>query len=256
MSIRAYKVLDIKTKQGEADAGEGRPDHPVHLRRIDVLPDPLHRGKVRDGGRGSLIGGASGEEIVGRLYVAIIWLFLFGLTGSSVYQPPVPQDPHVETEQERIDRFAISLLPRRDRGLVLELCRSLNMRLSLAAALASHESDVCGYAVGFNPDGSYDSGLLQINSGNLPLFSRLYLDGAPFDPYDETQNLIGGLKHLADLIAHDARGNVRVALRIYNAGPRCLKTDKGSAYATMVLDIEKEIISSARLSYHDRYLHS
>ena len=65
---------------------------------------------------------------MGRLYVAIIWLFLFGLTGSSVYQPPVPQDPHVETEQERIDRFAISLLPRRDRGLVLELCRSLNVR--------------------------------------------------------------------------------------------------------------------------------
>lgn len=59
-------------------------------------------------------------------------------------------------------------------------------------------------------------GLAQIMPVNLGLFSELYNDGRPVDPFDPETAIRVGLHYLADL--YERTGSWRIALMAYNGG--------------------------------------
>ena len=51
-----------------------------------------------------------------------------------------------------------------------------------------------------NPDGSYDSGIMQINSGNISAFARRYsVPEFRNNPMDPVANVTVGIRHIAEM---------------------------------------------------------
>lgn len=61
-----------------------------------------------------------------------------------------------------------------------------------------------------------DRGLMQLNSKNASMFSKLYNGGKPIDWYDPDTNIKIGLRFLRDLVKK--YGDIRLALYHYNCG--------------------------------------
>jgi hypothetical protein len=109
-----------------------------------------------------------------------------------------------------------------------------------------------GYLTSDNRNGTVDCGYFQLNSGETQRFSKEYWNDMPFDPFDGKDNMIVGLENMRSCL--NAAGNVDfMALRIYNAGPKSQRPGSfaGIGYAETVLNVEKEIIDDARLSFYE-----
>lgn len=108
------------------------------------------------------------------------------------------------------------IIPREYRNFI----RSLNLDLSpsLIYALVHYESWWYPTAVGYNPNGTRDLGLMQLNSRYMHYFAAAhYTQNDPFDPFNPYHNLEVGLKHFASLLAY-YEGDLTYALSAYNAG--------------------------------------
>lgn len=68
----------------------------------------------------------------------------------------------------------------------------------------------------YNPDGSIDYGLGQLNSRSLPSFMRSYNDGKTFDPFDVKENLKISARYLSDMFKET--GTWQNAIAAYNLG--------------------------------------
>lgn len=67
-----------------------------------------------------------------------------------------------------------------------------------------------------NQDGSCDVGIAQLNSNNLKLFSKIYNNGKPVDPYDTKISAKIAMRYLSDL--RKATGSLYGGVCAYNCG--------------------------------------
>jgi soluble lytic murein transglycosylase-like protein len=79
--------------------------------------------------------------------------------------------------------------------------------VNIAFAIASCESNFKQYAINKNTNGSYDYGILQINSYTFP----------NADHYNIEENVELGLSYYYDI--YKTTGSIEVSLVFYNAGP-------------------------------------
>lgn len=75
-----------------------------------------------------------------------------------------------------------------------------------------------------NANGSYDYGLMQLNSRYLDEYSWKYNEGEEIDPYDPETNIRVGVRYLSHLRAHTA--SWYEALWAYNAGLSRVRAQK------------------------------
>jgi len=183
--------------------------------------------------------------------VILMWAMMCSLTCSSA---PAYVLSHSPSDDQLIKAYVSQMIPRRERVLFFQLCDKLSIRYSLGAALGWHESSMKGYITSdkINKNGTVDRGYFQLSSGETQRFSKKYWNGLPFDPFDGKENMITGLENMRSCL--DSTGNDDfAALRVYNAGPRSQRRGSplGLEYAETVLNIEKEIIDDARLSFYE-----
>lgn len=118
-------------------------------------------------------------------------------------------------ERKREDR-AWRIIPSEYRTFI----RNLNTGIppSLIYALVYYESWWYPNATGYNPNGTRDLGLMQLNSRYMYHFAAIHYTGRePFNPYNPYHNLEVGLKHFASLLSY-YEGDISYALAAYNAG--------------------------------------
>lgn len=109
-----------------------------------------------------------------------------------------------------------STIPREYRTYIRDL--DLNIPPGLIYALIYYESWWYPNAVGYNPNGTRDIGIMQLNSRYMHHFAAIHYTGdAPFDPFNPYHNLEVGLKHFASLLTY-YQGDISYALAAYNAG--------------------------------------
>lgn len=108
------------------------------------------------------------------------------------------------------------IIPREYRNFIRNL--NLDLSPSLIYALVHYESWWYPTAVGYNPNGTRDLGLMQLNSRYMHYFAAAhYTQDGSFDPFNPYHNLEVGLKHFASLLAY-YEGDIIYALSAYNAG--------------------------------------
>jgi soluble lytic murein transglycosylase-like protein len=91
--------------------------------------------------------------------------------------------------------------------------------------LSEVESNHGAYSKSLNPnfDGSFDIGVLALNSNFHEYFAVRYFEGKPedFDPNNREHNIQTGLAYLAHL--YDLTGDIKLALTAYNCGYNSMK---------------------------------
>ncbi len=113
-------------------------------------------------------------------------------------------------------------------GLLLEkYSRRYDLPLDVVVRLSEVESNHGEYtrSVHANFDGSFDIGILALNSNFIDYFGRRYFEGVPsdFDPYDPEDNIQTGLAYLAHLNRLTG-GDIKLAVTAYNCGYRSMLT--------------------------------
>lgn len=111
--------------------------------------------------------------------------------------------------------------------LLVKYAGKYGLPLEVVVRLSEVESNHGEYArsVRTNFDGSYDIGILALNSNFIDYFSQRYFEGVPseFDPYDPEDNIQTGLAYLAHLNRLTG-GNLSSAVAAYNCGYRSMLT--------------------------------
>lgn len=105
-----------------------------------------------------------------------------------------------------------------------------NISPELLYAIAQQESSLDPSAVGHNRDGSYDLGLMQINSLHLPSLRKLGISKQQLN--DPCLSIIVGASILADMMKR--YGYTWEAVGAYNAGTAPDKLAKRMHYAEQV----------------------
>jgi soluble lytic murein transglycosylase-like protein len=111
--------------------------------------------------------------------------------------------------------------------LLAKYAGKYGLPLDVVIRLSEVESNHGEYArsVHTNFDGSYDIGILALNSNFIEYFSQRYYEGIPseFNPYDPEDNIQTGLAYLAHLNRLTG-GNLSSAVAAYNCGYRSMLT--------------------------------
>jgi len=112
----------------------------------------------------------------------------------------------------------IEMIPKAYRVTVINLCWRYNVPISLLYNLVEKESSWNPKAVSsINPNGSYDRGLMQINTySQKTLVAKYYSGCTPFDPYKYQDSLEVGIRYLNHL--YSVYNSWEMALWAYNAG--------------------------------------
>lgn len=100
----------------------------------------------------------------------------------------------------------------------------------LLETIARHESSLNPSAVHLNSDGTYDIGIMQINTRHLKVLERAGFTKA--DLYDPCTNIYLGAMYLHKFI--NKHGATWRAVGAYNAGSRKDNEDKRKAYANRI----------------------
>lgn len=108
--------------------------------------------------------------------------------------------------------------------------KMFNISPGLLYAIAQQESSLNPTAIGRNTNGSYDIGLMQINSRHLPRLRRLGIDKQQLQ--DPCMSIIVGASILADMMKR--YGYTWEAVGAYNAGTAPDKRAKRMLYAEQV----------------------
>ncbi len=123
---------------------------------------------------------------------------------------------------------------------IYQMCSEKNINYDLILSIIKCESNFKADSIGYNPNGSFDSGLMQINSCHLENLQEQYGVSDIMDPYS---NLLVGIDMIASCI--NAYGEVG-GLVAYNMGAggyqTCIaKGDLNTAYVQKVMKIKENI---------------
>ncbi|MDO4730962.1 MAG: transglycosylase SLT domain-containing protein [Clostridia bacterium] len=132
------------------------------------------------------------------------------------------QQKNVDLAQAKINREAqikanmyyIPDLPlsRSLQEYTFNLCKDNNISYELILGLMYYESKFDPYVVSYNTNGSYDSGIMQINSCNKEYLRKTYGITNLIDPYE---NIFAGISMISDDILKYGEND---ALMVYNMG--------------------------------------
>jgi hypothetical protein len=97
------------------------------------------------------------------------------------------------------------------------LCEEKEVPFKVIYNLINRESQFCWWAYGVNENGTWDMGIMQLNSRYLPEFLSLYWDKEePFNVWNPKHNAYIGVSLFKDLIKQT--GSLYYACIAYNAG--------------------------------------
>ena len=113
------------------------------------------------------------------------------------------------------EKFSMSI-PREYVDYFMQQCLENNVSIPITYLLVQSESEWKNIPKSKNINGSYDIGLMRLNSRYLEFFAKQYNNGKRFDPYYWKDNLRIGIAHFAFL--HKKLGNYFDALASYNMG--------------------------------------
>ena len=151
---------------------------------------------------------------------ALIGVGLFSVVAGSLYAGISFMDETLTNHYFTIGKTGIST-NYTDAGLkkmVARICRQQDINFRLVSSLVDKESKWNPTAIGKNPNGTYDYGLFQLNSGNSKMFVKYFWDRKDtFDFKNPEHNAYVGIKFFKSLIVH-YKGDVKKALQAYNAG--------------------------------------
>lgn len=123
----------------------------------------------------------------------------------------VPSDTRyrvfLRTTRPLVRTWPVSSDVQRYNPIIQTVCRQFGMDTDLVRAVIKAESNFNHLAV--SPKGA--QGLMQLTPQTAQ-------EMAVFDPFDPTQNILGGVKYLKQLLGL-FDGNIPLALAAYNAGP-------------------------------------
>lgn len=116
----------------------------------------------------------------------------------SVPQTPPPTSSPIASSQPKY--FKPQLLDEHLFEIVVEECTKLDIPVNFVLAIMKTETqDFNIHDTSYNNNGTYDSGLMQINSSNIKHFSERYnLPEFTENPYDPENNIRIGIRHLAE----------------------------------------------------------
>lgn len=100
--------------------------------------------------------------------------------------------------------------------LVKEINKKIGIPEYIVFALIDAESAGDAMCVNKNPNGTFDYGLMQLNSKYIGEYSWRYNDSRPIDPFDPRDNLKVGMRYLKRLF--EVTGSWYLAVCAYNAG--------------------------------------
>lgn len=130
---------------------------------------------------------------------------------SSIYcETIVEEAPEVEIGQSTTKYFKPANLPDELFDVVTSECENNGLPVNVALAVMKTETqDFNTEAINYNSNGTYDSGIMQINSSNVRGFSKRY-DCPEFaaNPNNPKANITVGIRYLAE--------NYKVYLEHYN----------------------------------------
>jgi len=176
-------------------------------------------------------------------YFIAVWLcIMVGLLGVNVYSKAVERSNYLKAEAviEKYTNESLKIVPERFHRTLKFYSAALDIPLHVLANLGKAESEWNQNAVGYNRhNNTYDMGVFQLNSQNFEWFSKKYMEGKKFNPYNPKHAIHCGAKYLADLIEQND-GDLYLALFSYNWGignvksgrpiPKCV-----DAYARKIL---------------------
>jgi soluble lytic murein transglycosylase-like protein len=125
--------------------------------------------------------------------------------------------------------------------LMILMCSLYGVPCGLVDNLIQVESGWCADAIGYNSNGTYDIGLMQLNSACLDDFARWH---GEFDVWCWKDNMRVGIKHLRWL--YDRIGDWEGAVIAYHIG------EKGY-YDYLLGKREKPIAYVERICYNTMY---
>lgn len=94
------------------------------------------------------------------------------------------------------DIYYSQIIPERFNGLVMNAAARYAIPLPILTSLIWAESRYDEEALGFNSNGTYDEGLMQLNSSNYNEFKERFNNGKDYDPIDPETNLRIGCQYL------------------------------------------------------------
>jgi hypothetical protein len=145
-----------------------------------------------------------------RIAFALVLLLPFTLMA------PEAERESIMAEQPRAKEPDLLFVPLKYRERLAAECLLSKVPVELAAAVAYCESAWNEKCVsGPNLDGSYDLGLMQLNSYYLGDFAR-HIGKREFDPFDYGESIAIGVRKLREL--YDMTGSWYHAVIAYNAG--------------------------------------
>lgn len=109
-----------------------------------------------------------------------------------------------------------SIFPEPYRCRLCALCAELKVPEIIAYRLITYESGWDENSVTGNPNGTYDYGLMKLNSRYIAYFSEQYMGGSDLRPLNPDENLTAGMRHLRRM--YDLTGDWYSAICAYNCG--------------------------------------
>lgn len=94
------------------------------------------------------------------------------------------------------DMYYSQVIPEKFKGLVMNAAAEYGIPLPILVALIWSESRYDENALNFNSNGTYDEGLLQLNSANYYEFKQRFNNNKDYNPNDPQQNIRIGCKYL------------------------------------------------------------
>ncbi len=128
-----------------------------------------------------------------------------------------------------------------------EVCALENIPLEIALGLAIVESNIQMINSEVNSNGSFDIGIMQINSRYVSYFEeQLWYRDLPFDVYDPEDNIRMGILILKHLYIETHEWDK--AIRAYNRGLYKTKADPGAGrdYLNKIINV----LSTLRIEKH------
>lgn len=117
-----------------------------------------------------------------------------------------------------IPHIITMLTPEGAKKMVAKICKEQNVSFKLVSSIIQKESDWNPNNINHNVNGTYDYGLMQLNSSNKRMFENLFWDKkTKFDIKNPEDNVYVGVKFIKSLLKQ-YHNDVKKALTAYNAG--------------------------------------